>query len=431
MANLFRSGEILTAAKLNAAFGNPRQLTVAGDGSISHDADGDTVRIDGYSNIYVRLTGKDTGNTPIKYAWKEVYRNANGDWSNTTHNGTTIGDYAVEINNGNLTVNTTTVYRAERSPESGEWLFSRGSAGGDFDIKGKDIVLMILGTEEEYANCTGAPDPSPGCWQGYAWAAYKVCGYEYTKLFDARDLGKWALELNGGTTSAWRRFHPAFWGWDSYTEGLPTAANACEGVRFIGSGASALSCTCPTWINDLDCIKLQFQTPTRPASPAECATAVANMDAADAWGKTVNVVMCRDASCSFSGTAYSGLFTINLTFEEIPRGAPECDWGPETFDPCDVCAHFGRFFLCIEINGGNEPNCGSGCHYTGYFRLADLESLHDNCLTGNGTLTISPYDSVLCNGCGNGQTPPAIYHFIDDTSVLLKCCNATETANCA
>lgn len=429
MADLFKRGEILTAAKLNAAFSDG-DITVAGSGAVSRDAGGHVVRVDTPDYMHIRLTDKITANSVVKYAWKEVYRNANATWANTTHNGTANGDYAVEINNANLPTGGLTVYSASRSPESGEWIFENGSGLLSTDIRGKDIVLMILGTEEEYDTCANAPAASPGCWQGYAWAAYKVCGYTYTKLFDARDMGKWALELNGGTTTAWRRFHPAFWGWDTYTDGLPTTANACEGVRFINVGASALSCSCPSWINDLDCIKLQFTTPARPTNPQECATAVANMDAADAWGKTVNVVLCRDASCSFSGTAYNGLFTVSMSFEEIPRTDPECFWGPESFDPCDPCAAFGRFFICIEINGGNEPNCGSGCHYTGQFRLNDLKSLHDNCLTGNGSLTISPYNSILCNGCGNGQTPPAIYHFINDTSVILKCCNATETASC-
>lgn len=127
----FVRGEILTAEKLNDALSG-RRLTVAGDAATSYDADGDVVRVDGYSNIYIRLTSK-TGTNPIKYAWTEVYRNANGTWSNTTNNGTTTGDYAIELNNSNLSTSDNYVYRAERSPESGEWLFflrrSRETAG--------------------------------------------------------------------------------------------------------------------------------------------------------------------------------------------------------------------------------------------------------------------------------------------------------------
>jgi hypothetical protein len=422
MADLFRSGEILTAAKLNAAFGNPRHLTVAGDGSISHDADGDTVRVDGYSNIYVRLTGKDTANTPIKYAWKEVYRNANGTWSNTTHNGTTIGDYAVEINNSHLNVHTQTVYRAERSPESGEWLLSRGGGGGDFDIKGKDIVLMILGTEEEYANCTGAPDPSPGCWQGYAWAAYKVCGYEYTKLFDARDLGKWALELNGGTTSAWRRFHPAFWGWDSYTEGLPTAANACEGVRFIGAGASALSCTCPTWASNITCLKFSANFKTLEEVPCNNGTGECECngtfytDMAPYWGTTANGTLCQDVGngCIWQGEV--GPFSFNFVFEEIPRGDDECVWGPETFDPCEPCDGFTRFSL--SVNKGSSSGGGPGQEYSVYsIPSATLRTLSETC---NGTQNMTFVNHFTGSVCAD------VINWIK-----VECCSANETANCA
>ena len=46
-------------------------------------------------NFYVRLTGKDTGNTPIKYAWQEVIRLDNNTWSNlTTHYGNATNDPA-------------------------------------------------------------------------------------------------------------------------------------------------------------------------------------------------------------------------------------------------------------------------------------------------------------------------------------------------
>lgn len=117
----FRRGEILTAQKLNEAFlGRP--IAVSGSGRLSRDAKGDVVTIDQPETIYLRLTGK-TGTTPIKYSWKEVYRNAAGAWVNTDRTGTTAGDYAIELNNSDLSTTDNLVYRAERSPESGEWLF--------------------------------------------------------------------------------------------------------------------------------------------------------------------------------------------------------------------------------------------------------------------------------------------------------------------
>lgn len=117
----FRRGEILTAQKLNEAFSG-RPIAVSGSGRLSRDAKGDVVTIDQPETIYLRLTGK-TGTTPIKYSWKEVYRNAAGAWINTDRTGTTSGDYAIELNNSDLSTTDNLVYRAERSPESGEWLF--------------------------------------------------------------------------------------------------------------------------------------------------------------------------------------------------------------------------------------------------------------------------------------------------------------------
>lgn len=117
----FRRGEILTAQKLNEAL-TGRPITVSGSGRLSRDAKGDVVTVDQPETIYLRLTGK-TGTTPIKYSWKEVYRNAAGAWVNTARTGTTSGDYAIELNNSDLSTTDNLVYRAERSPESGEWLF--------------------------------------------------------------------------------------------------------------------------------------------------------------------------------------------------------------------------------------------------------------------------------------------------------------------
>lgn len=121
MSDPFRRGEILTADKLNTALAG-RPLTVSGSGRLSRDAKGDVVTVDQPETIYLRLTGK-TGSTPIKYSWKEVYRNSAGAWVNTDRTGTTSGDYAIELNNSDLSTTDNYVYRAERSPESGEWLF--------------------------------------------------------------------------------------------------------------------------------------------------------------------------------------------------------------------------------------------------------------------------------------------------------------------
>lgn len=420
MADLFKRGEILTAAKLNAAFSDG-DITVAGSGAVSRDAGGHVVRVDTPDYMHIRLTDKVTANSVVKYAWKEVYRNANTTWANTTNTGTANGDYAIEINNANLPTGGLTVYSASRSPESGEWIFENGSGLLSTDIRGKDIVLMILGTEEEYDTCANAPAASPGCWQGYAWAAYKVCGYTYTKLFDARDMGKWALELNGGTTTAWRRFHPAFWGWDTYTEGLPTTANACEGVRFINSGASALSCTCPTWASNITCLKFSANFKTLNEVPCNNGTGECECngtfytDMAPYWGTTANGTACQDAGggCIWQGEV--GPFSFNFFWEEIPRVEPECDWGPSTFDPCDPCVAFSRFFL--SVNKGSSSGGGPGNVYSSYkIDPNTLKTLSENC-NGTANMTfVQHYTGSVCADVINW--------------IKVECCSANETAAC-
>jgi hypothetical protein len=150
MSDPFRRGEILTADKLNAALAG-RPLTVSGSGRLSRDAKGDVVTVDQPETIYLRLTGK-TGSTPIKYSWKEVYRNSAGAWVNTDRTGTTSGDYAIELNNSDLSTTDNYVYRAERSPESGEWLFfyNQGATGSC----NCSLILLTDSGVPSYCNLT-------------------------------------------------------------------------------------------------------------------------------------------------------------------------------------------------------------------------------------------------------------------------------------
>lgn len=125
----FRSGERLTADKLNSlAAGRP--LSVTGAGHADRGSGGDVVAIDQAEVIYIRLTGKDTTKTPIRYAWKEVARKGASSaatdplWLDVPSRiGTLTSDAATEINNTSLSTTDNYVYRAERSPTTGEWLF--------------------------------------------------------------------------------------------------------------------------------------------------------------------------------------------------------------------------------------------------------------------------------------------------------------------
>lgn len=196
----FRRGEILTAQKLNEAFSG-RPLAVSGSGRLSRDAKGDVVTIDQPETIYLRLTGK-TGTTPIKYSWKEVYRNAAGAWVNTDRTGTTSGDYAIELNNSDLSTTDNLVYRAERSPESGEWLFFlRRSA-----TTGLPITVMPTG-QFFGGNCTlpqivfnGLTANAPDC--------YRIAS---VTLRMQNDTGAWS------TLKTWTELTDPTWGNFTFT----------------------------------------------------------------------------------------------------------------------------------------------------------------------------------------------------------------------
>ena len=116
----FQRGERLTAAKLNEWVTKKPSVEVFGDGH----SEGGVVSVDSRESMWIRLTAANTASSPIKYGWKRVARLANGTWQDLTHTGNTTNDYAVEVKNASLTVNTTTVYRAERSTTTGEWLFA-------------------------------------------------------------------------------------------------------------------------------------------------------------------------------------------------------------------------------------------------------------------------------------------------------------------
>ena len=372
--------------------------------------------------IFLKIT--DVSSTgPKRYGWKEVFHNkATGAWTDSPRTGTIDSDPAFEITGANLTSGNT-VYRADRSRASGAWMIRSGGGGGSVDIKGKDLVLMILGTEAEYNDCPDAPPASPGCWPAYAWAAYKVCGYQYHKVMDARDLGVWALELNGGSTSAWRRFHPAFWGWDAYTDGLPGAGDDCAGVRFIGTGAGALDCNCPDWLSSVTCFKFSVnykaenEVACDNSSRCSCDSSYwSSFTSAMSsyWGTTQTTVACLDGSCLW--TTDNGPFNLFFSWQPIPRGEPDCDWGPPIFDPCEPCDGFSYFGL--SVNRGSASGGDPGNYYSNYtIDPAALRALLQNCATGPLTLEFKSHQANAC---------PNVINWIK-----IECCSSEQAANCA
>jgi hypothetical protein len=431
----FQKGERLTAAKLNEWVLQKPSVSVFGEGH----SEGGVVAVDGRESMYLRLTGKNT-NTPIQYAWKRVSRLPNGTWQDLTHTGNTTNDYAVEINNANLTVNTTTVYQAERSVTTGEWLFQQtgGTSNGTFSANSSETAVMILGTYASYKDCPNVPASPPTtyvdvcngtrgtelCVPAYAYAVYQRCGYIWNKIGDTRTYQVWANEMNGGTISAYRRMYIPRWG-GNMTESGPDPDSDCMGLAVMGySSQGALTCSCPPCLSTPPegvelCLK--FRTIVRPEDPEECAGLVSAMDAEDAWDREY-VVPLTPASgfCSVGGETDDAIFSVGWDYQD--GASLSCDWGPDVFDPCDPCEHWGRILANITANyGGTEPNCGAGV-WTGEFKAKDLCALICDC--GNGP--IEPVDQKHCQGCGNNADPPAIWNAIVEGSVELICCSDNE-----
>lgn len=423
----FQRGERLTASRLNdLAKGVPVFMT---GGTITESPTGKLINVDQPENIYIRLTGK-TGSSPIKYAWKEVVRLANGTWLNTPRTANYTDDYAIELNNSNLSTTDNYVYRAERSPHSGEWLFGKSGLGNL--TASSNSIIMILGTFDEYKNCPGilgvAGDPPKDssnnlCVPAYAWAEYGVCGYQMKKIRDMRSFPYWAEGLNGGSASAIRRFYNAYFG---------DPAGGCAGVKFLEfSAGSSLSCSsCPTWLDSTKkCVKISFTTVARPCNaPSYCNMACTGMmyamDQANAWGKSFSFTMCRSGcGFSFSGSTYTNPFNVNLFYEEIPTGSNACFWGPETFDYCNPCDGFGRWKFCLDFIPPTSPASGCDCGALVYFTNSQIKDLVVNC----NQLSV-PY--VSCNKCVGTAEPYTDFDFIVPSSVKIDCCSSAESSAC-
>lgn len=421
----FQRGERLTAAKLNDVVQSIRPVRVGGRAGLM----GDTIVSDETDSTYIRVTGRTGG----KYAWVEVYRTPNGTWANTSRTGNATYDWAVERNNVTVSAGST-VYEAKRSVDTSEWIFTQGASGGNVNITSGETVLMILGTYDQYDQCPNVPASPPTaitdycnqtsgtelCVPAYAYAVYQRCGYVWNKVGDTRTYQVWANELNGGSTGAYRRFHLPRWG-GNLTAGVPGTDDDCMGVAFFGGGGSALTCGCPPCLaTNNRTLCFEFRTIPRPEDPAECGSFVAAMDAASAWDKVFSIQMTPGGNwCSASGSDPDNIFTVGWNWQDGP--SLECDWGPDVFDPCNPCDHWGRILADIDV-GSNEPNCGGAGHWTGEFLAKDLCNLLCDCIPAE----IGPVDEVYCQGCGNNEVPPAVWNAIVEGSVRITCCPPGE-----
>jgi hypothetical protein len=436
--NLFERGERLTAQKLNKLV--KRRPTMSGSGRINSSGDDDSIEIDLTEVIHLRVTESNTTFTPVRYGWIQVYREdganltANKTWNNiTTRTANATDDYAIELNDGSITVGDNQVYRAERSLTTGEWLISKGGGGANTKTQSNPII-MLLGPWADYKDCPGVPAKPPTftangtdfCVPPYAWAAYDVCNYKYVKKFDMRDFGHWATELNGGSATAFRRLYNAYYG--NSTESANLTANTttnCKGVRFLGfSSQSSLVCTCPSWMTPVKCLMLKFKTIPRPcAAPStcgySCASTFAAMDENNMWDTEYTVQLCSTISCFFTGTVGSTPWTVDLQF--LPAyTADQCFWGPDIIDPCNPCDGFGKFTLGI-LSGIQASDCGGAGIITSTITDIEMKDLVTNCVTKK------PTNIKMCNNCQNAGVP---INFILPDTIELSCCSPKNLGTC-
>lgn len=423
----FRPNEKITRKTLNRALSAPADVNLSGPRV--NKGRGQTVITD-EEEIFLRVTGAAT--SPLRYAWQEVYHDkASGGWKNTNRSGSTDSDPLFEINNAAVGSGAT-VYTARRSRASGAWTFTRGSGGGAVDITSGETAILILGTYGEYKDCPGVPPKPPTlktacgedtgvlCVPAYAYAVYVRCGYIWLKIGDTRDFGVWANGLNGGTLSAMRRLYVPRWGGDvDPATGLPDPDAECMGLAVLEyCSQGSIDCTCPTCLSSPppgSCLWVRFRTMPRPvalpANPTGCVDLRVYMDEHDLWDKEITIPITV-LGCTAGGS--DDLFDFEWQFLPLPD--LECDWGPNVFNPCDPCRHWGRLSASIGVSqGGSTANCGGSGQWSGEWLAKEVCDLLCDC--GNGPL--KPAVTKICNNCG---TAPDQWHVIVEGSVELICC---------
>ena len=405
--NGFRSSEPINRDTLNAKLNRPPDYRVRGPRVTRMR--GETV-IGDTEIIWVKITEVATG--PERYGWKEVLQNKDtGAWSDSYRTGTVDNDPAYEINGADLQVGET-IYRAERSRSSGAWMIEQGS-GGSLTAMSNSII-MILGTFDDYKTCPGisgvAGDPPKDasnnlCVPAYAWAEYAVCGYHMKKIRDMRSFPYWATGLNGQAAPANRRFYNAYFG---------NPAGNCQGVRFLEySAAGGVTCSCPTWLNNVSCFKLTAKfVPELFDVAGDSCPAQFYADMSGYWGQTITAIICNQTGCLWSGDL--GPFSVEAYWREIPTGGNRCFWGPEDFDPCNPCDSFGD--MVVSVNKSSISGGGPGNIYTGFYTvLSALKTLVNNCGSGPLTMDFGPKASPC----------PQVFEWLK-----ISCCSATEANNC-
>ena len=401
--------------------------------------------------FYIRLNNKTTVNGTIRYAWTAVNQDRDsGNWTNSVRAGNaTTDDWAVELNNANLTVGTATRYPARVNPQTGRLTFFQGSGSGNETngtFKGKDVLTMILGPWQDFADCEDddgnsivPPDPpvatDENCPPAYAWSGYKICGYQFKKVStyqtvsedpeDPNDppivgMGFWATELNGQSTSSWRRFHRSWWGWDT-EEDSPLDANVgCAGVRFESPNLAALTCSCPQWLQDVRCIKLRIKFIADPGPPTDPSCDDCYEKLAGFFGTEETAILCnQDMGCLWQSNEGPAPFaSATATYQNLYEIDP-CFTGPEWFDPCDPCDGFAT--LAFSIN--DATTAAGGCAAAGNFYVggrvpsfAALREFVEACAAGGSPEPIRLERITKAGPCAN---------YVE--WMELECCSCEES----
>lgn len=477
MSKPFHVGDPLSAGKLNAHSAALSQDGLSGaPGSVSRFGSTTAMLVHDMVNtgMFVRVTESKYGyvNTNDgyravkKYSWESI--NFNEHYENWTRDTTRFGHYDQDpvyaLNFGELETTEdaafdTTILPSVRKPirpymvlkdPVSQRLFAVEAGGGSFTAKAQDLTVLILGDYDTYKDCAALacmplpPHTGTGanitlCQPAYAWAAYKVCGYDYLKQFDIRGLRRWALELNGGTGTA-NRMHIPRWGWDTYTDGPPNlnanatsnTTNGCVGVKFLGHGAGALSCGCPTWLSQVSCFKIKIKylaeadvdcIPGNNGCGCDTAEWTCFTNAmAGLWGTEEEVILCSVGGCTFQGDNTGALFNFTLSHGMIPQVDEygNCFYGPTKIEPCNLCDGFARVLLGVSA----DSTCGGGqgglySHF--WLDQGTIKSLVEDCTKGPIRMNFAGHRSQIepTNTC------PNVIEWIE-----ISCCNQTQINNC-
>lgn len=464
----WRPGEPITSRKLNAhsaaraqtdVSGPPGSFSKFGQNWASTQADltntGMWLRVTSAPVVASAVVTGDVTQNVSLHSWEAIYWNdglkkwqANpAAYGNASTNNNTTYDYdaviAADLGNltrttdANLTNNTTaqsgvTPYFAVRDPVSRRLIAVNTNNRSNFDATSTETVIMILGTYDEYKDCANVPPKPPTtitnlctgargtelCVPAYAYAVYQRCGYVWNKIGDTRTYQVWANELNGGSAGN-RRFHIPRWGGNLTSSG-PDPDSECMGLAFLNSGAGSLTCGCPPCLSSPPegvklCVK--FRTASRPETFNECGSTVELFDNEGLWDQDITLEF-NALGCTANADDGRGIPIFNFEWQYIDGLSLECDWGPDVFDPCDPCAHWGRLLASISVSDGPDENCASAGHWRGEFKARDICNLLCDC----DSAAVRPTATSMCDGCGNSIPP--IFYFILPDSVEIVCCPA-------